>query len=119
VIAPVPIAAAAQAAAPAQVAPRPGAFSEVLQRQLVAPAPAAGTPTSAAAPLAGALSGLERARTALDRALAQARAGRTFSPQELLALQADAYRFSHAVEVASKVAEAGAQSVKQAVHTQV
>jgi hypothetical protein len=40
-------------------------------------------------------------------------------PQELLALQADAYRFSHTVEVASKVAEAGAQSVKQAVHTQV
>lgn len=114
-VAPIPIAAAAPATPPTSGTARP--FSEVLQRQLVPPA-AAQVPRSApAAP--DALAGIERARVALDRALAQARAGRTFSAQELLALQADAYRFSHAVEVASKVAEAGAQSVKQAVHTQV
>ena len=52
-------------------------------------------------------------------ALAQARAGRTFSAPELLALQAGAYRFGQAVEVAAKVAEAAAQSVRQAVNAQV
>jgi hypothetical protein len=62
---------------------------------------------------------VEQVRARLDHALAQARGGRTFSPQELLALQADAYRYQQTVELASKVAEAGAQTVRQAVNTQV
>jgi hypothetical protein len=62
---------------------------------------------------------VEQARHQLDRALAEARSGRVFSAQELIALQADAYRLSHVVEVASKVAESAAQSVKQAVNTQL
>jgi hypothetical protein len=66
-----------------------------------------------------ALENLEGARQRLDAALAEARRGRTFTAQELLALQADAYRYSQTVEVASKVVEQGAQTVKQAVNTQV
>ncbi len=62
---------------------------------------------------------LERARQGLDAALSAARLGRTFTAQELLALQAQAYRYSQVVEVASKVVEQGAQAVKQAVNTQV
>lgn len=62
---------------------------------------------------------VERARERLDAALAAAQRGRTFTAQELLALQANAYRYSQLVEVASKVVEQGAQTVKQAVNTQV
>jgi hypothetical protein len=65
------------------------------------------------------LATIERAQRQLDDILAQARAGRTFSAGELLALQAQAHRFSHTVELASKVVEQGAQTVKQAVNTPV
>jgi hypothetical protein len=62
---------------------------------------------------------VDRARERLDAVLAAARRGRTFTAQELLALQADAYRYTQTFEVASKVVEQGAQTVKQAVNTQV
>jgi hypothetical protein len=116
VIAPVAIAApSAPAAAPARAAPRVP-FGEVLQRAL---APSGASRPHAPRPEAGGLRGVEEARARLDRALAESRSGRTFSAQELLALQADAYRYQHAVEIASRVAEAGAQTVRQAVNTQV
>ncbi len=84
-----------------------------------APTAAAARPAAAASdPRAFAL-GVERARQRLDAVLAQARQGRTFTAQELLALQADAYRFSQTLDVAARVVEHGAQSVKQAVNTQV
>jgi hypothetical protein len=51
--------------------------------------------------------------------LSAARSGRTFSAQELLSLQACAYRHVQAVELASKVVESAAQTVKQAVNTQL
>jgi hypothetical protein len=62
---------------------------------------------------------VERARLRLDAVLAAARRGETFTAQELLALQADAYRYSQTLDVASRVIEQGVQSVKQAVNTQV
>jgi len=51
--------------------------------------------------------------------LAAARAGRTFTSGELLALQAEAYRCAQVVDLGAKLAEQGAQSVKQALATQV
>jgi hypothetical protein len=66
-----------------------------------------------------ALESLDRARARLDAALAAARRGRTFTASELLTLQADAYRFSETVELASKVVEGGAQAVRQLVNSQV
>jgi hypothetical protein len=80
--------------------------------------PASASPTAPQLARA-ALEHVERARRRLDDALVAARRGRTFTAQELLALQADAYRFSQAVEVASKVVEQGAQAVKQTVNTQI
>jgi hypothetical protein len=62
---------------------------------------------------------VERARLRLDSVLAAARRGQTFTAQELLALQADAYRYSQTLDVASRVVEQGVQSEKQAVNTQV
>jgi hypothetical protein len=58
-------------------------------------------------------------RQRLDGVLTAARRGATFKPQELLALQADAYRYSQTIEVASRVVEHAAHSVKQAVNTSV
>jgi len=66
-----------------------------------------------------ALASVERARERLEAVLASARAGRTFSAAELLALQADAYRYAQTVDVASKVVEHGAQALKTAVNAQV
>jgi hypothetical protein len=51
--------------------------------------------------------------------LAQARAGRTFTSAELLALQAEAYRCAQVVDLGAKLAEQGAQAVKQALNTQL
>ena len=91
-------------------------FGAVLRAQASAPPPAASPSTH---PARAMLQSVERARARLDGLLAEARRGRTFTAQELLALQADAYRYSQAVEVASRVVEHGAQAVKQAVNTQV
>jgi hypothetical protein len=114
-IGPAPVPAAGAATSKALPAGR-FPFGEVLRRLPPGVEPAASAAATGARVV---LERVDRAREQLDRALAQARAGRTFSAQELLALQVDAYRFNQLVEVASKVAEAGAQVVRQSVNTQV
>lgn len=73
----------------------------------------------AANPAISALASIERAQARLDAVLAAARAGRTFTAAELIGLQAEAYRFAQTVDLASKLAEQGAQSVKQALNAQL
>jgi hypothetical protein len=51
--------------------------------------------------------------------LAQARRGRSFSPQELLVLQADAHRVAQTVELAGRAVEHGVQGLRQALNAQV
>jgi len=113
---PPPIALAGAARPSAALATPRASFGAALRAQ------AAALPRSASPlphPARAALASVERARERLDAVLAAARHGRTFSAQELLALQADAYRYSQTVEVASRLVEHGAQAVKQAVNTQV
>lgn len=55
----------------------------------------------------------------LDAAIELAREGRTFSPQELLALQADAHRFSHDLNLASKAVEQVSSGMKKVLETQI
>ena len=95
-----------------------GEATGAAESETVLPIGAAAAPP---APPAGVrlLQGVEQARARLDAVLGEARRGRTFSAGELLALQADAYRAGQALELASKVVEQGAQSVRQAVNTQV
>lgn len=82
--------------------------------------PAAASPPGQAASAAReALASIERAQRRLDSVLEAARRGRTFTAQELLVLQAEAYRCTQMLDVASRVVEHAAQSVKQAVNTQV
>ena len=112
----IPPVAAAAAPAPAP-APQARSFGAVLESRspLRAPGGAAPGPNAALAALAH----VERAQARLDQVLAQARAGRTFTAGELLGLQAEAYRCAQTVDLASKLVEQGAQSVRQALNTQL
>jgi hypothetical protein len=111
-----PVGATAPAASPASVS-RHSSFSTALANA------AAGVRSRQISPerhpLIGALDGVERAQRRLDAVLEAARAGRTFTAGELLGLQAQAYRYSQTVDLASKIVEQGVQSVKQAANTQV
>jgi hypothetical protein len=62
---------------------------------------------------------VDRARARLDGVLAAARSGRTFTAQELLGLQAEAYRTVQAVDLGAKLVEQAAQAVRQTLATQV
>jgi hypothetical protein len=110
----VPLAARAAAAAPP--APARPSFSALLESRT----PFAALPGEAAPhPALSALAGVERAQARLEAVLAAARAGRTFTAAELIGLQAEAYRCAQTVDLASKLVEQGAQSVKHALNTQL
>jgi hypothetical protein len=116
--------AAAKAGLQAPAGPERAAFADVLRaRAAAAPAPAQPAPPGAHEPFArtalAALESIDAARRRLDAVVAQARSGRTFAAHELLAMQAEAYRFGQAVDVAARVAEQAAQAIRQAVNTQL
>lgn len=69
--------------------------------------------------LPAALRDIEGVRSRIDGMLAQARSGRTFSPQELLCLQADSHRFAQTVEFTARAVEHGVQGMRQALNAQV
>jgi hypothetical protein len=98
-------------------APRPG-FGAVLEARSAQLQRGAGS-SNPAHPAAAALDRIERAQARLDAVLAAARAGRTFTAAELIGLQAETYRCAQTIDLASKLAEQGAQSVKQALNTQL
>ncbi len=100
--------------------PSPAGFAAVLARGARALAPPASPAPAPPGPRAlDALRGIEQAQRRLAAVLEAARRGRIFTAQELLALQATAYRYAQTVDVAARVVEQGAQSVKQATNTQV
>ncbi len=109
----------APAAAAPTLAERPPSqsFGALLEARRAAPA--APAPPAPARPPLAVLRGIEEAQRRLDGVLEAARRGKTFTAQELLALQATAYRYAQTVDIAARVAEHGAQSVKQAVNAQV
>ena len=111
----VPLAAAPPAAPPRPVAPEARSFAAVLEARGPVRPPLA--PARPAVPAA--LAAVERAQARLDAVLAAARSGKTFTAQELLGLQAEAYRTAQTVDLAAKLVEQGAQGVKQALNTQL
>ena len=111
-----PVSPAAHLRAASGAAAPDGGFGAALRARRPLAAPGRPSPPDLART---ALAAVDRARARLDGVLAAARRGQTFTPQELLALQADAYRYSQTVEIASRVVEQGVQSVKQAVNAQV
>jgi hypothetical protein len=112
-----PAGAGAPAAAPCAVqAPPALSFGAVLeQHRLALQAPTSPEPS----PALRLLEAVDRARSRLDGVLAAARSGRTFTGPELLGLQAEAYRTVQTVDLAVKATEQAAQSVRQALATQV
>jgi hypothetical protein len=113
-----PLAAAAPLPAAPPVSPARPSFAALLESRTPFPAPAPAA-SPATHPALSALAGVERAQSRLDAVLAAARAGRTFTAAELIGLQAEAYRCAQTVDLASKLVEQGAQSVKQALNTQL
>ncbi len=59
------------------------------------------------------------AQRRMEEVLDLARSGKSFSPAELLALQADVYRASQQLDLAGKVVEKATSGVKQVLQTQV
>jgi hypothetical protein len=66
-----------------------------------------------------ALDQVGEAQKRLDHILELAESGRSFSPTELLALQAQVYRASQELDLAGKVLEKATGGVKQVLQTQV
>ncbi len=60
-----------------------------------------------------------KAQAQLDSVLRQAERGKTFTPAELVALQAKVYRASQELDLAGKVVEKATGGVKQILQTQV
>ncbi len=121
---------AAPAVAPAPAAsPGPASFGAVLERAST-PGPVARFRSSelpapmrperrSPSPPVRLLQEVDRARARLDGVLAAARSGRAFTAQELLGLQAEAYRTVQTVDLGAKLVEQGAQAVRQTLATQV
>jgi len=82
-----------------------------------APAPPAAAP--ARAPVRRMLEGIVTTEDRIDALVQAAARGKTFSPAELLALQAAVFRYSQTVEVVSRVADRLVGAVKQTMGTQV
>lgn len=112
-LAPVAAPAAVSSISPA----RAQSFATVLEARGAAPASSLPLARPGAPPAA--LEAVERAQRRLEGILEAARSGRTFTAQELLGLQAEAYRTVQTVDLATKLVEQGAQSVKQALNTQL
>jgi hypothetical protein len=62
---------------------------------------------------------LDGAESRVDALLNAAAKGKTFSPAELIALQADVFRYSQTVEVVSRVADRLVAAIKQTLGTNV
>ncbi len=90
-------------------------FREALDAATAGPGPA----SAAARPVLDAARAIEQAQRRLDSILEAARRGRTFTAPELLALQTSAYRYAQTVDLAARLVEHGAQTVKQAVNAQI
>ena len=113
------------------VGPRPTAqpFAEVLKEQSkVAPA----VDSSATVPVAsvekpgpgvemvkGLLENATKAEKKMDQRLAEVAKGKVYSPQELIALQVEAFRYSQSVEVVSRVTDKVVGGIKQILSIQV
>jgi len=81
--------------------------------------PRAATATPPASPVGALLERTLGAERRVDTLLAAAARGKTFSPAELLALQASVFRYSQAVEVVSRATDKLVGAVKQTMGTQV
>ena len=69
--------------------------------------------------MANIMSGSISGQGKLDKIIKLATSGKSFSPTELIAIQAGVYKFSQELELTSKVIEKATDGVKQTLQTQV
>ena len=69
--------------------------------------------------LAGMLENLVKGQDRMNSIMKMALSGRSFSPPELIAMQAGVYRFTQELELTSKVVEKATSGIKQTINTQV
>lgn len=85
------------------------------------PTPLSSTPSSTPSPFAQVLRGLghevQRSETMVHQAIASARGGE-LKPVELIALQAGVYRYSEAVDLASRLVENATSGLKTVIQGQ-
>jgi len=93
-------------------------FNEVLS-QVQVPAPAGSTPPRPDSLPGAVLDQLEKGRRTIDEIIRQARAGKTFHPSELLALQAEIYRVEEQFSLVTKAAEQATSSMKRLWQMQI
>jgi hypothetical protein len=98
--------------APLVSASRPAAAARV------PPAAAGEGPSAFARVLQGLGSEVQRGEALTRRALVAGQSGRDLAPAELLALQAGIYRYSEAVDLASRLIDRAASGVKTALQAQ-
>ena len=103
--------------APDLAQPKPPAPRVDRRPRLDSPRPPA--PAAPSAPVRALLERTLSSETRVDTLLAAAARGKTFSPGELLALQASVFRYSQAVEVVSRATDKLVGAVKQTMGTQV
>ncbi len=75
-------------------------------------------PHEVAEQVRGAVRDLARGAADVDRIVRQAMAGRDFSPQELIAIQAKVYRYTQELDLVSKMVDKAIGAVKQTMQSQ-
>jgi hypothetical protein len=89
----------------------------------LAPARASPAPAARASlpepPLQRVAGAIERQRVEIDRAIRDAARGRSFSPAEILVLQARVFAYAQNLEVLSQVVDKSVGAVKTALNTQL
>jgi hypothetical protein len=103
----------------AGLAPAPAPARATARPPATAARPPAGPDRPPPSPVRDLLDRTLGAERRVDTLLAAAASGKTFSPGELLALQATVFRYSQAVEVVSRATDKLVGAVKQTIGTQV
>jgi transcription termination factor NusB len=65
------------------------------------------------------ISSVVKGQNKMDKIMEMATSGKKFSPQELLAMQTGMYRYTHELEMVTKIVEKTTEGIKKTMQTQV
>jgi hypothetical protein len=102
-----------------QPAPRQATFQLAPAASPTRGDPASPSTSELGPPLCRVAATIERQRGEIDRAIREAARGRTFSPSEIVLLQAKVFDYAQNLEVLSQVLDKSVGALKTAVNTQL